>query len=144
MSVRLRHVTASALAALLLTAASALAQSPAFTPSDEKPEDYPPGAGRDETFYACTPCHGFRIVAQQGQSRRQWDDTLDWMTQRHNMPALADQDRKIVLDYLEATYPPRNTPRGWQIRSRTGDRRGGRTADEARPDRGLGRRRRTI
>ena len=51
---------ASALAALLLAAASALAQSPAFTPSDEKPEDYPPGAGRDDTFYACTPCHGFR------------------------------------------------------------------------------------
>ena len=115
-----RHVAVVGLlvlvAALLLTAAGALAQSqsPTFTPSDEKPEDYPPGAGRDETFYACTPCHGFRIVAQQGQSRRQWDDTLDWMTQRHNMPALADQDRKIVLDYLEATYPPRNTPRGWQ------------------------------
>ena len=113
---RLRHGMAAALAALLLTAAGALAQSqsPAFTPGDETPEDYPPGAGRDETFYACTPCHGFRIVAQQGQSRRQWDDTLDWMTQRHNMPALADKDRKIVLDYLEATYPPRNTPRGWQ------------------------------
>ena len=44
-----------------------VAQSPAFTPSDEKPEDYPAGAGRDETFYACTPCHGFKIVAQQGQ-----------------------------------------------------------------------------
>ena len=101
---RLRNVMASALTALLLTAAGALAQSqsPAFTPSDETPEDYPAGAGRDETFYACTPCHGFRIVAQQGQSRRQWDDTLDWMSKRHNMPALADKDRKLVLDYLEA------------------------------------------
>jgi len=103
-----------ALAALLFAPTPAIAQSPAFTPSDEKPEDYPPGSGRDETFYACTPCHGFKIVAQQGQSRRQWDDTLDWMTKRHNMPALAGNDRKVVLDYLEATYPPRPSPRGWQ------------------------------
>jgi hypothetical protein len=113
---RLRTVTASALAALLLTAAGALAQSqspPAFTPSDEKPEDYPPGAGRDETFYACTPCHGFRIVAQQGQSRRQWDDTLDWMTQKHNMPPPSESDRKMLLDYLAAAFPAR-APRGWQ------------------------------
>ena len=116
MIMRLRHVIAVALAALLLTAAGALAQSqsPAFTPSDEKPEDYPPGAGRDETFYACTPCHGFRIVAQQGQSRRQWDDTLDWMTQRHGMPKLEGNDRTAVLDYLETAFPPRASPRGWQ------------------------------
>ena len=56
----------------------------------------------------------FGSSRSRDRSRRQWDDTLDWMTQRHNMPALADEDRKIVLDYLEATYPPRDTPRGWQ------------------------------
>ncbi len=108
--------SASALAALLLAPAPRLAQSPAFTPQRREARGLSGRApGRDETFYACTPCHGFKIVAQQGQSRRQWDDTLDWMTQRHNMPALdGDQDRKIVLDYLEATFPPRNTPRGWQ------------------------------
>ncbi len=93
------------LSALLLAPAPAFAQSPAFTPSDEKPEDYPAGTGRDETFYACTPCHGFKLVTQQGQSRRQWDDTLDWMTKRHNMPALDGNQRKIVLDYLEWQNP---------------------------------------
>jgi len=105
----------SVLAVLAMSAAPdrATAQSPSFTPTDEKPEDYPAGAGRDQTFYACTPCHGFKIVAQQGQSRTQWEDTLEWMTQRHNMPRLAADDRKIVLDYLEATFPPR-TQRGWQ------------------------------
>jgi len=36
------------------------------------------------------------------------------MTKRHNMPALAGNDRKLVLDYLEATYPPRPSPRSWQ------------------------------
>jgi hypothetical protein len=99
---------------LALAAAPAAAQTPAFTPSDEKPEDYPAGPGRDDTFYACTPCHGFKIVAQQGQSRRQWDDTLDWMTQKHAMPRPKDADRKLLLDYLEAAFPPRAAPRGWQ------------------------------
>ena len=38
------------------------------------------------------------------------------MVDKHNMPPLTDEERKVVLDYLEATYPPR-TPaqsRGWQ------------------------------
>jgi len=86
-----------------------------FTPMDESPEDYPEGAGRDETFYGCTACHGFKIVAQQGQSRRQWEDTLDFMTQKHNMPEIAGDDRKLILDYLEATFPQKApVARGWQ------------------------------
>ena len=36
------------------------------------------------------------------------------MTQRHNMPRLEGTDRKIVLDYLEASFPPRTSPRGFQ------------------------------
>jgi mono/diheme cytochrome c family protein len=106
-------VRAIPLLALLALATPAAAQ-PAFTPRDERPEDYPAGEGRDQTFFTCTACHGFKIVAQQGQSRRQWDETLDWMTQRHNMPRLGDNDRKIVLDYLEASFPPRTAPRGFQ------------------------------
>ena len=82
------------------------------------PEDYPAGAGREQTFYACTPCHGFKIVAQQGQTRRQWDDTLDWMTQRHSMPRPSDNERKIVLDYLEAAFPPRAHRAAGRIHSR--------------------------
>jgi hypothetical protein len=100
------------LAAAVATAPAA-AQQPAFTPRDESPEDYPDGPGREQTFYACTPCHGFKIVAQQGQTRRQWDDTLDWMTQRHSMPRPNDGDRKVLLDYLEEAFPAR-APRGWQ------------------------------
>jgi hypothetical protein len=103
-----------AVAALLCAAPPAAAQSATYTPGDEKPEDYPAGAGREDTFYACTPCHGFKLVAQQGQTRQQWDDTLDWMTQRHNMPAPRDKDRKAMLDYLEAAFPARTSPRGWQ------------------------------
>jgi len=100
--------------ALVCGAAPAIAQAPAFTPSDENPEDFPAGPGRDDTFYACTACHGFKLVAQQGQTRRQWDETLDWMTQKHNMPKPDEKLRNTMLDYLEATYPPRNKPGGWQ------------------------------
>jgi hypothetical protein len=88
----------------------------AFAPRDESPEEFPAGPGRDDTFYACTPCHNFKLVAQQGMSRRQWDESIDLMMSKHNMPELSDKDRKIVLDYLEATYPPSapSTQGGWQ------------------------------
>jgi hypothetical protein len=109
----LRILAPLAFLVLALAAAPTLAQTPGFTPSEEKPEDYPVGPGRDDTFYACTPCHGFKVVAAQGQSRRQWDDTLDWMTQRHAMPKPREAERKVMLDYLEAAFPPR-VQRGWQ------------------------------
>ena len=85
--------------------------APAFTPRDESPEDYAPGAGRDDTFYACTACHGFKLVAQQGMNRRQWYDTINWMTEKHRMPPLEGGERETVLNYLEAAYPPRTAPR---------------------------------
>jgi len=48
--------------ALLLTSVS----GQQFVPRDENPEDFPAGAGRDDTFFACTACHGFKLIAQQG------------------------------------------------------------------------------
>ena len=50
------------------------------------------GTGRDETFYACTACHGFKLIAQQGMSRRQWEESIELMVRRHNMPPLAPKD----------------------------------------------------
>ena len=89
---------------------------PAFVPRDESPEDFAPGPGREEAFYACTACHNFKLVAAQGLSRERWDDTLTFMTTRHNMPALAGDERRLVLDYLETAYPPRPPASrgGWQ------------------------------
>jgi len=113
---RMRLALASAvILAALATIGPAQAQS-TFTPREETPEEFPAGAGRDETFYACTACHNFKWVAQQGMTRAQWDDSLDWMTKRHGMPALEGSDRKVVLDYLESTFPPRAPAArgGWQ------------------------------
>jgi mono/diheme cytochrome c family protein len=102
-------------AALLtgLAVGPAAAQTKTFTPRDESPEEFATGAGRDETFYTCTACHGFKLIAQQGMSRRQWDDTISLMNEKHNMPKLDAKERDIVLNYLEAAYPPR-APGGWQ------------------------------
>jgi hypothetical protein len=77
-----------------------------FTPTDESPEDLPAGPGREETFYSCTACHGFKLVSQQGMTRDQWDDSLNWMTARHGMNRIEGDDRKLILDYLAQHYPP--------------------------------------
>ena len=89
---------------LLITPATA---QTGFTPRDESPEEFAAAAGRDETFYACTACHGFRLVAQQGMTRAQWEDSINLMIRRHNMPPLDAKDRERVLNYLETAYPPR-------------------------------------
>ena len=103
------------LAVVLFSLNGGSAQTPRFTPSDEKPEDFPAGPGRDDTFYFCTACHNFKLVAAQGMSRRQWDDSLVWMVEKHGMPVLDAKDKKIVLDYLETTFPPRSpSSGGWQ------------------------------
>jgi len=96
--------------------APASAQTQTFNPRDESPEEFPAGPGRDETFYACTACHNFKLVAQQGMDRRRWDDTLDFMTEKHNMPKLEGQDRETILNYLETTYGPdaNAAPGGWR------------------------------
>ena len=86
---------------------------PAFIPREESPEEFPAGPGRDETFYACTACHNFKLVAAQGLNRQAWDESITLMTKRHNMPPVDGEERKVVLDYLESTYPPRGRP-GWQ------------------------------
>jgi mono/diheme cytochrome c family protein len=93
---------------------AALAQN--FTPRDESPEEFAAGTGRDETFYACTACHNFKLVAAQGLSRAGWEDSINLMIRRHNMPPLDGKDRELMLNYLEAAYPPRAPAggRGWQ------------------------------
>jgi mono/diheme cytochrome c family protein len=113
----MRRFMSVILGAFLLAAfaASVVAQPKTFTPRDESPEEFAAGAGRDETFYTCTACHNFKLVAQQGMNRRQWEEILVMMNEKHGMPALEAKDRETVLTYLEAAYPQRVEERGgWQ------------------------------
>ena len=103
--------------AMILAGSLAYGQAPqGFSPSEEAPEEFPAGPGREQTFYTCVACHNFKLVAAQGMNRRQWEESLELMVQRHGMPPLDDADRKVVLDYLEKTYPPRAPAAGggWQ------------------------------
>src|SRR5439155_17637142 len=72
---------AMVLAGLLAAAAQAHAQEHRDTP-----DSLPAGVGRDETFYACTACHGVAIIVSQGMSRERWDSTIDEMIRRNAMP----------------------------------------------------------
>ena len=74
-----------------------------------EPEDFgvmvaAPGAS--ETFDACTSCHSERIVAQQGLTREQWDELLDWMVEEQEMEPIEGDARTAILDYLGAHYGP--------------------------------------
>jgi hypothetical protein len=103
-------VVGVALAALAAGAASAQPQQEVGVPTYEitdTPEDLPEGRGRDETFYACVPCHSVQIVRRQGMTRERWDLTIAEMISRHNMAEVANEDRALILDYLSATFPPR-------------------------------------
>jgi len=94
-----------------LLAAPALAQ--VVTPSD--PADYPDQPGRDEAVMFCGSCHSFKIVASQGMTRAQWDESLKWMVTRHNMPELEGEELDTILTYLERSFPPKpaGTRPGW-------------------------------
>jgi len=77
----------------------------------ETPEDLPEGKGRDETFYACAACHGTALIKAQGMTRERWDATIDWMMERHGMPEIDTEDRKLIVDYLAQTFPSRQRGR---------------------------------
>ena len=98
----------------LLVAPDGAAQSRRERPPQEEPEHYPDGPNREDTFYFCTPCHSFKIVAAQGMSRERWDETLTFMVTRHKMPDVQGQDREKMLDYLTAAFPERRAPGGWK------------------------------
>ena len=99
---------------VVLAALAGVASAQNFTPRDETPEDFPAGASRDDTFYTCTACHNFKLVAAQGMNRRQWNESIDLMISRHGMPALDEKDRTAVLNYLETAFPQREPSGGFQ------------------------------
>jgi hypothetical protein len=55
-------------------------------------------------------------VAQQGMTRAQWDDSINLLIRRHNMPPLDDKDRDVVLNFSRGglSAARANWSRGWQ------------------------------
>lgn len=108
------RLAAALLAFLLIRPDSAWTQTPGFEPQAEDIESLPPGEGRDETFYGCSACHAFKLVAAQGMPRERWDETIQWMIERHKMTPPTAEQRTIIVDYLSTNYPPRAPRGGWR------------------------------
>ncbi|MFT5439088.1 MAG: hypothetical protein ACI9MJ_000949 [Alphaproteobacteria bacterium] len=97
---------------------AAWAQSAKESVEDEQDwQGLPPGKGREETFYLCSPCHSLKLVTQQGLSARRWDEVIDWMLDEQELPALEPEDRTLIVDYLAKYY-------GENRKARTGKRSG--------------------
>ncbi len=77
-----------------------------MTPAPEEFGVMVAAPGASETFDACASCHSERIVAQQGLTREQWDELLDWMVDEHEMEPIQGSVRTTVLDYLAEHYGP--------------------------------------
>ncbi len=92
-----------------LLVAGAPAPPAALAAEPEEPSVLPDGHGRDETFYACTACHSTALIRRSGFTRQQWDDLIDWMVEKQNMNPLEPEERKLIVDYLAAAFPPRHT-----------------------------------
>lgn len=60
--------------------------------------------GVEATFYTCTACHSEMIVAQQGLTRKHWDELFEYMVEEHGMSEIEEPDRTEILDYLDAHY----------------------------------------
>ncbi len=83
---------------------------PSFSQEDNE-DDLPLGMnlmpadeGREDTYYSCTSCHSIRIVLQQGLTKKDWEDTLEWMADEQEMDPLDPETQKIVIAYLAKHY----------------------------------------
>lgn len=77
----------------------------------ETPETLPEGDGREDTFYRCTACHSTAVIHRSRLSRERWDELMDWMTERHGMPPLEGDERRLIVDYLARAFPPQGQRR---------------------------------
>ncbi|MEP3277426.1 MAG: hypothetical protein ABJN26_28410 [Stappiaceae bacterium] len=96
------HTMAAILLAFTVAAPLVIA-SPAHS-NDEEDElaqmGLPEDIGREEVEIYCSACHSLKLVAQQGLSSEDWDETITWMVEEQAMDPLEKEDHKLVLDYL--------------------------------------------
>ena len=69
----------------------------------------PQGPVRQVIFKSCTSCHGIDDYAYNALDRAGWDKLLTSKHRDLKVP-LADQDRSILLDWLEVRFGPTTKP----------------------------------
>lgn len=97
-----RHLALLAVAAALSGGGPALAL---------EPEDLPEGPGREETFYTCSACHSFELVAKQRLPRERWEELIDWMIAKQGMDPPDPDTRALIVGYLAVHFGPERRPR---------------------------------
>lgn len=97
--------------------ALALLAGPAAAQVAETEDVLPAGRGRDEVFPLCTACHASAVIRRSGLTRDGWDELMDWMTERHGMPALEGDQRAVIVEYLAEHFPPRRGSPGGRGRN---------------------------
>ncbi len=60
--------------------------------------------GVEPTYYTCSACHSEMIVAQQGLTRDDWEEMLEWMVEEQGMSEIDEPDLSLILDYLSTHY----------------------------------------
>ncbi|WP_169570318.1 aldehyde dehydrogenase [Sneathiella limimaris] len=60
--------------------------------------------GAEETYIYCTACHSEKIVAQQGLTKKAWDELLVWMVDEQEMEPIEEPDRSVIIEYLAKYY----------------------------------------
>lgn len=86
-------------------------QTAAVEQMAETLEELPEGHGREDTYYRCTACHSTAVIRRSRLSRERWDELMDWMTERHGMPPLEGDERRLIVDYLAGAFPPQEQRR---------------------------------
>ena len=93
------------MAALLVTPAAAQ-----FLEKPTRPQvQTPKGAVRQVIFKNCTSCHGIDDYAYNALDRRGWNALIDRKHKDLNV-SVADQDREVLLDWLESKFGPATKP----------------------------------
>ncbi len=60
----------------------------------------PEGEGRNLVVENCTACHTASIIKQNRMSRKEWNETIDWMQKNQGMWDLEEAERTVILNYL--------------------------------------------
>ena len=68
-----------------------------------------PGPGSTLTRQRCTPCHDGEHIARSKLTRAEWEDNLQNM-RRRGMPPLAEDEVRVILEYLVTYYGPDPPP----------------------------------
>lgn len=100
----LKHIGMIAGAGMLGVAIAA-SGSPALAEEDEF-GGIPRAPGVEITYYACSSCHSFKLVAQQGLSKERWREVLVWMVEEQEMEPMEPSDFSATLNYLAKFYGP--------------------------------------